>query len=135
MKYADSNSNDFNVSSGVPQGSHLGPTLFLLFINDISDTIGDDIMISLYADDAKLSKIIKSDEDVDRLQNAVSKLRKWCIDNKLDLNIEKCCVVSISSKRNPMLKNYSLFNQPLNRVTKQKDFGVIFDSKLNFNEH
>lgn len=90
-------SSEFVVNSGVPQGSHLGPTLFLLFINDIVRTIGgNDIFISLFADDLKLATAIENITDSNKLQAAINKLKFWCETNSLDLNLDKWSIMSIS---------------------------------------
>lgn len=83
----------FCATSGVPQGSHLGPLLFLLQINDIADSIMHCVYL-LYADDLKIFRIITSENDCKLVQADINNLLKWSIDNKLSLNPKKCSVIS-----------------------------------------
>ena len=131
------NSSEFTVNSGVPQGSHLGPTLFLIFINDIVETLGIDVFISLFADDLKIAVAVNSMEDSLRLQRAIDRLKIWCDTNDLHLNLNKCSVMSITNKQaaNIITNNYYYGNHTFERVSEQRDLGVIVDSKLNFIGH
>lgn len=135
MQFNQHDSVDFIVNSGVPQGSHLGPTLFLLFINDIVEKLPKNIFISLYADDLKLAAVIESAAEVENLQAAIDKLKMWCDENYLHLNLNKCSVLTIGQNRNKILNNYMYGDHIFNRVSEQRDLGVIIDSKLNFNSH
>ena len=135
VKYGSSDSNDFNVSSGVPQGSHLGPTLFLLFINDIVDEM-DDVFISLFADDVKIARIIHSNADTKILQRAIDKLKAWCDTNNLHLNLDKCAVLIITMKKKGIITTgYTYGDYVYKHVSQHKDLGVIIDQKLNFINH
>lgn len=80
-------SDEYAVTSGVPQGSHLGPLLFLIFINDLPLVLDSNVNILLFTDDAKLYFDIKSINDANRLQ---SNLLQWSERNFLPLNINKC---------------------------------------------
>lgn len=128
-------SRDFVVNSGVPQGSHIGPTLFLLFINDLANILNDDVFSSLFADDLKIAAVIKSPTDVTKLQSAIDKLRTWCTENDLHLNLSKCVVMSITKKNSCFDGHYHYGSHMFERVYHQKDLGVIIDSKLMFSEH
>ena len=88
------------VHSGVPQGSILGPLLFLLFINDIADDINSETRISQYADDTKLWRAMNSESDCEILQSDIDKLNNWCHANNMKLHPDKCKVISISSIHN-----------------------------------
>lgn len=135
VKYGSSESNDFNVSSGVPQGSHLGPTLFLLFINDIVDEM-DDVFISLFADDVKIAKIIHSNADAIVLQQTIDKLKVWCDVNSLHLNLDKCSVLTITTKKKDIIiTDYKYGDYIFEHVSEHKDLGVIIDRKLSFIKH
>ena len=90
------------VHSGVPQGSIIGPILFVLFINDLPQGIDKNSCIALYADDTKLWRTIKSDSDNDQLQKDIEYLHKWSLSNKINFNLQKCKVVSIKSKPSPL---------------------------------
>lgn len=123
------------VTSGVPQGSHLGPLLFNLFINDIYSVIRHSNFI-LYADDMKIYKTIVNVSDCLLLQTDLNNLVTFCESNCLNLNIKKCCVISFTrKKKNNISYNYYISNESLNRVAEVRDLGVILDSKLSFNNH
>lgn len=120
-------------TSGVPQGSILGPLLFILFINDLPDILKSNCL--LFADDSKLFRKINDVADCYQLQNDVNDLTKWCTLNKLSLNVEKCAAITFSNKTNVIHHPYSINNEAIKRVTLVKDLGVWFDVKLTFNHH
>lgn len=84
-------------TSGVPQGSNLGPLLFLLFINDMVLDIGCNKL--LFADDLKILNTIKNVNDCDSLQRQLHVLQDWCTRNKLPLNYNKCKTITFSKKK------------------------------------
>jgi hypothetical protein len=122
------------VTSGVPQGSHLGPLLFNLFINDISSQFSHSNIL-LYADDMKIFRLIKSSSDCLLLQNDLNNLCTYCSNNFIDLNIKKCNVISFTRKTKLILHEYNLNNTTLSRVTEVRDLGIYIDNKLSFNYH
>ena len=83
-------SNPLPVHSGVPQGSILGPLLFILFIDDISDTLNEGTELILYADDTKIWREIVCDEDQFLLQKDIDNLFQWSISNKMKFHPDKC---------------------------------------------
>ena len=125
-------SESVDVASGVPQGSVLGPLLFLLFINithHLSSTC------RLYTDDCILYRCIDSQSDVDALQEDLSQLEIWEEIWNMKFNIDKCMVLHVTLKRNPILSEYTLHGQNLNTVSEAKYLGVLLDSKLSFDHH
>ena len=91
-------SNYLPVKSGVPQGSILGPLLFVLFINDICSGINSGTNICLFADDTKIWKSMNSEADCTILQNDINYLDEWCKSNQMKFHPDKCKVVSIITK-------------------------------------
>ena len=87
-----------HVLSGVPQGSILGPILFVLFINDITQGLSTGTEIALYADDTKIWRNILSESDNIVLQNDVNYLNNWSIENKMCFHPKKCKVVSVAHR-------------------------------------
>ena len=77
-----------NVTSGIPQGSVLGPILFLIYINDLPSVVR--CLIKLFADDAKLYQIIRRNQDRVELQGDISNSKDWSIIWKMFFNIKKC---------------------------------------------
>ncbi len=91
------------VLSGVPQGSILGPSLFVLFINDISSGLNPGTNIMLYADDTKIWREMLVEEDYVILQRDIDHLLDWAIRNKMKFHPSKCKVLSISTFRPPLV--------------------------------
>lgn len=123
----------YTAGKGVPQGSILGPLLFLLFVNDIIEDICSNVL--LFADDLKLFRTVKSMEDCLALQMDLIKIERWCLLNDLKLNLDKCVTISFTNRRQPILFDYQLNNTTVEKVCKVKDLGVVFDSKLTFKYH
>ncbi|XP_045456460.1 uncharacterized protein LOC123666411 [Melitaea cinxia] len=90
-----------DINSGVPQGSHLGPILFNIFVNDLPHFIKHSVP-SLYADDLKLWKVIDTEEDVPLLQSDLNALVRWCGRNGMELNIKKCNHIKFTRKLFPI---------------------------------
>ena len=114
------------LTSGVPQGSILGPMLFLLFINDHPDVIPQAASTGLYADDAKLYRAITSNEDSACLQTALTCAEVWSADSNIAFNTSKCKIMTISRRRNPLIANYHLGSADLKRVDSEVDLGITW---------
>ena len=112
-----------NSSQVKPQGSVLGPLLFLLFINDIDNNIQSPLR--LFADDTILYREIWSKDDHNIIQNDIQTLFKWSQTWKLDFNVTKCKVLTISNKKDPDKFNYTLNTDPLEHVDSHQYLGVI----------
>lgn len=123
-----------SITSGVPQGSLLGPLLFVLFVNDIGSCFLNSHFL-LYADDMKIFREVNKVSDVLCLQEDLNRLDAYCNLNKLDLNVTKCSVISFTRKRHNFLSRYTLKGACLERVNVVKDLGVLLDSKLLFDHH
>lgn len=127
-------SSPFAATSGVPQGSNLGPTLFSLFFNDVTRKIPHSCR-SLYADDLKIFNAVRSPDDALALQQFLTLFEDWCSRNKMSLSVDKCQVITFSRKLNNVNAVYRVNGVSLMRVTSIIDLGVILDTKLNFVEH
>lgn len=127
-------SDPIKVSSGVPQGSHLGPLLFLIFINDITHTAMFSSML-LFADDLKLYRKITDLADCLKLQADLTALFSWSIQNDLPFNIKKCSFISFTRSSSFVAFEYNLDGTALQRVNLIKDLGVLHDAALKFDDH
>ena len=121
------------VTSGVPQGSVLGPTLFIYYINDLPEVTTT--LSKLFADDTKAYSKMKDTTDRDNLQSGISSMDKWTIEWLLKFNEEKIHALHLG-KNNP---NYDYYigenNTLINTSTLEKDLGVFIDPELNFEDH
>ena len=120
-------------SSGVHQGSVLGPLFFSLFINDLCSVLS--VQHLLYADDVKLFTCISSEDDCLRLQRDLDIMGEWCFNNYLALNVSKCVVTSYFRIKNPITFSSTIGGQILTRSTVVKDLGVTFNTGLTFVPH
>ena len=121
------------VQSGVPQGSVLGPSLLLFYINDIP--VGLDTTIRLFADDTIAYLAIKSNSNCVTLQNDLNKLGFWESKWKMAFHPNKCNVLSIIKSKTPINYNYTLHGQVLQHVYKAKYLGVTIQSDLKWHRH
>ena len=133
VSYNGFDSKQFIATSGVPQGSNLGPLLFLLFINDLVQVI--DCEKVLFADDLKIYHTIENVEDCLFIQNQLRKIEVWCDENNLQLNIQKCKSLTFTLKKQYIVFNYQLRSTNLCRCESIKDLGIVFDPKLSFTDH
>lgn len=121
------------VDSGVPQGSVLGPLLFLLFINDIVDNIS--VHVKLYADDCVLYNTINTIQDQIILNNDFSKVITWCEQWQMTVNFEKTVFMRITHKKCPLLFSYSTNNITLSEVMHYKYLGLWITNNLSWTKH
>jgi len=123
-----------SVLSGVPQGSVLGPILFILFINDLPCTTHSDSY--LFADDTKVLKRVTCREDALQLQKDLDNMQEWSEKWLLMFHPQKCKVLSIGYHHNIMYAHrYTLCGEQLEHVFNEKDLGVTIDTDLRFEEH
>ena len=129
-----------DVTSGVPQGSILGPILFILFINDMISTVSPQTNIVLYADDTKIWRTITSWDDHIQLQKDISALYNWSILNKMRFHPDKCSVLTVSNKHIEYVLPFDRFGYHLNGVylnyvSSQRDLGVRITSNFMWKTH
>lgn len=127
-------SNEIQVRSGVPQGAHLAPLLFNLFINDVVECFLH-CQILMYADDLKIYKEIKDLSSVVDLQNDITRFQKWCKRKKLNLNISKCKYIQFNKGISQSINSYTMNDTLIENVKVIRDLGIYFDSKLTFVHH
>ncbi len=121
-------SNNIPVLSGLPQGSVLGPLLFLIYtlmidITELQLSCGS--VLNLYADDMLLYKAINSDSDYQSLQNDVNRIQEWVTANHLSLNSSKCKWMLVTRKRNTPCIPLYLGSAALEKVESFKYLGVL----------
>ena len=126
-----------SVSCGVPQGSILGPLLFLIYINDMSISL--DCNLSLYADDSALFFAGKTPSVIaERLSSELTNCRKWLVDNKLSLHVGKTeCMLFGSKSKLKQVGDFQVFceGKAVQRVFQVKYLGVSLDSSLDGSTH
>lgn len=121
--------------SGVPQGTVLGPLLFLCFINDLPESIRAS-QTKLFADDSLLFKVIDSDRDRALLQRDLSALQQWEETWQMSFNPTKCVVMRISTKKKKVLQTqYQLHGHTLDVVDVSKYLGVNIKDDLSWDTH
>ena len=122
-----------HVTSGVPQGSVLGPALFLIYINDIVTNIHS--QLRLFADDCLLYRPIHSPEDHKVLQSDLDSLSSWANIWQMKFNVKKCCIMQISTLHSTSSFPYTMYETPLQFVKRHEYLGVLLDDKLSWTPH
>ena len=126
------------VTSGVPQGSILGPTLFILFLNDISSDLSPGTNIAMYADDTKIWRRVINQDDHWILQRDINSLMNWASSNKMKFHSSKSHVLTITNAIGSGPDNnfiYAMGNSPINYTDIEKDLGIYIQGKLNWTQH
>lgn len=126
-------SDTIHVSSGVPQGTVLGPLLFITFINDISHGITS--KLRLFADDCLIYNPIHDISDHHALQRDLDRLHQWSLTWQMKFNTEKCHLLRFSLRRNNIEGNYLLGNTQLTAVQNYKYLGLTFSHNLSWQKH
>ena len=124
------------VTSGVPQGSILGPLLFLLSVNSVFDiSISRNAVLSMYEDDIVIYKTILCKEDAISFQSDVCLVVDWIESNQLRLNSQKMKFMLISRKRQPPIITISINGIPIQQVASFRYLGVILSQDLSWGHH
>ena len=113
-------SEKIHVASGVPQGTVLGPILFLICINDFHEYIKHNTLI-LFADDSIIYKTIKDESDTHKLQDDLDAAATWEHDWLMQFHPDKCSVIHITTKKNPIHHKYVLHQHTLQSRNLQKN--------------
>ena len=127
-----------DVKAGVPQGSILGPLLFLIYINDLPNGLNSNA--KLFADDTPLFSVVHSITDSANLLNSdLSKINEWALQWKMNFNsypTKQAQEIIFSWKTSQRNHPGLMFNNNIVNVTSiHRHLGMIFDSKLSFDEH
>ena len=121
------------VTSGVPQGSVVGPLLFLTYINDLPNGLTS--TVKLFADDTLLYGMVVDDSDCDNLQEDVNKLEIWQHEWQMQFNPSKCNIICISNKQRPPQRTYFFCGSKLEQVDSASYLGITVNRKLKWSEH
>lgn len=128
-------SGTLQVTSGVPQGSVLGPNLFLIYINDIVNVIPSDVKIKLFADDCVLYSTVKCTADQISLQKALTEVSGWCKKWNMFLNADKCLVLNIGRNKTILQHAYSVDGIILKETAAVKYLGVTITHNMSWDLH
>ena len=127
-------SGELHVKSGVPQGTVLGPLLFLIYINDIDEDLTPGTKLRLFADDSFLYRKITTKNDSIILQRDLNALQRWEKKWKMEFHPDKCQVLTITNKTSPIKSDYFIHDKLLKETNHARYLGVTIDSKLNWIE-
>ena len=119
------------VLSGIPQGSILGPLLFLIYVNDIPGYVSNSLLY-LFADDTKCLKTISDPADSVQLQNDINSLSYWSKQWSLLFNPTKIVQISFKST---LQTSYTIGTSSITKVESHKDLGITLSSNLTWDAH
>ena len=126
-------SDEMQVSSGVPQASVLGPILFLLYMNDLPESLQS--QVRLCADGTAVYLTVQGQAGSKKLQKDLDVLQEWEKEWDMEFNQSKCQVGHITRSKRPIQTSYSMHGQVLDSVDSARYVGVDIASDLNFTKH
>ena len=121
------------VTSGVPQWMVLGPLLFILCLYDLSEGISS--QVRLLADDCMLCREINTLDDCQDLQRDIDTLCNWESKWQMKFNIDKCYIMHVAHKWNPLLMTYGMNGRPIEVTASQAYLHIGINNKLSWAEH
>lgn len=127
------NSSWLEVTSGVPQGSVLGPVMFGLYVNDLADGIGS--YINLFADDTKMMRKVKSIDDCRKLQEDLDKVGEWGRKWQMEFNPSKCKILEFGKSKRRVHWDYTMMGAKLEKSSEEVDLGVTVTESLTPERH
>lgn len=119
------------VLSGVPQGSILGPLLFLWSINDLPDELSSSTLAFLFADNTKLVHIIHSESDITNFQQDIDKVFNWSTKWWMMFSLDKCKAVRVTRKKSPIQGTFNIGNHVVSQTNTQKDLMLLLTTISN----
>ena len=117
-----------DVTSSVVQGSVLGPLCFSMYMNDMECKIGDQSVVSKFADDTKLVHPVKTEDDIDEMQKDIEHLQNWAEDWQMRYNADKCGVMHLGYHNT--CHTYHMGNTNLKETKEEKDLGIMIHKSL-----
>ena len=121
------------VKSGVPQGTVLGPLMFLIYINDIGKNLS--CCLRLFADDCLLYHVITSEEDCAKLQRDLNIIYKWSCTWQMKFNLSKCVTLKCYRSSSPIEIDYFINDHKLENVKHHPYLGITLDQTISFIPH
>ena len=122
-----------DVTSGVPQGTIIGPVAFLIYINDISKNVKSNC--KLYADDCVLYRCVNNSKDAEMLQHDHDRVVIWSSKWSMEFNVTKCKVMHLTKKRNVIFNSYFMNGTKLCTTNSEKYLGVRISNSLSWKPH
>jgi hypothetical protein len=128
-------SSTLDVSSGVPQGTVIGPLCFLVYINDMPACVSTGTKTSLFADDALVYREVVSKDDPTSFQHDLDALSTWGTDWLMSFNTDKCHIMHFTNKKSPTITSYKLCGNVLSAVDSHSYLGVTFSNDMKWSKH
>lgn len=132
MRVNNAVSSFLDVLSGVPQGSVLGPLLFLVYINDVATVVQPPVVLRLFADDCLIYAPVIGENDQEKINQCLEDLHTWCEKWDMEINYAKTTFAHITRKKNVLDFQYRMGSAILTNVSSFRYLGVVISNDLNW---